>query len=58
MKIKIYKTVLLPVERHGSETWSLTLREESKLRLFEFKIQREIFVSKTRYKWGVEKASK
>jgi hypothetical protein len=35
LKIKIYKTVLLPVVLYGCETWSLTLREEHKLRVFE-----------------------
>jgi hypothetical protein len=32
LKIKIYKTVILPVVLYGCETWSLTLREEHKLR--------------------------
>jgi hypothetical protein len=35
LKIKIYKTVILPVPLCGCETWSLTLREEQKLRVFE-----------------------
>jgi len=35
LKIKIYRTVILPVVLYGCETWSLTLREERKLRLFE-----------------------
>jgi hypothetical protein len=35
LKIKIYKTVILPVVLYGCETWSLTLREEHKLRVFE-----------------------
>ena len=34
-KIKIYKTIILPVVLYGCETWSLTLREESRLRVFE-----------------------
>jgi hypothetical protein len=34
-KIKIYKKLILPVELYGSETWSLTLREEHRLRVFE-----------------------
>ena len=37
MKIKIYKTIILPVVLYGYETWSLTLREESRLRVFEKK---------------------
>jgi hypothetical protein len=32
LKIKIYKTVILSVELYGCETWSLTLREEHRLR--------------------------
>jgi hypothetical protein len=35
LKIKIYKTVILPVVLYGCETWSLTLREEHRLRVFE-----------------------
>jgi hypothetical protein len=35
LKIKIYKTTILPVVLYGSETWSLTLREERRLRMFE-----------------------
>ena len=40
LKIKIYKTVVLPVVLYGCETWSLTLREESRLRVFENRILR------------------
>jgi len=35
LKIKIYRTKNLPVVLYGCETWSLKLREERKLRLFE-----------------------
>ena len=35
LKIKIYKTIILPVVLYGCEIWSLTLREESRLRVFE-----------------------
>jgi hypothetical protein len=35
LKIKIYKTITLPVVLYGCETWSLTLREECRLRVFE-----------------------
>jgi hypothetical protein len=35
VKIIIYKTVILPVVLHSCETWSLTLREEYRLRVFE-----------------------
>jgi hypothetical protein len=35
VKIKMYKTIILPVVLYGCETWSLTLREEHRLRVFE-----------------------
>jgi hypothetical protein len=35
IKIKIYKAVILPVVLYGCETWSLTLKEEHRLRVFE-----------------------
>ena len=35
LKLKIYRTIILPVVLYGCETWSLTLREERKLRVFE-----------------------
>ena len=35
LKIKIYRNIILPVVFYGCETWSLTLREERKLRVFE-----------------------
>jgi hypothetical protein len=43
LKIKIYKTVILPVVLDGCETWSLTLREEHRLRVFENRVLRKIF---------------
>jgi hypothetical protein len=43
LKIKIYKTVILPVVLYGCDTWSLTLREEHKLRVFENRVLRRIF---------------
>ena len=43
LKIKIYKTIILPVVLYGCETWSLTLQEERKLRLFENMVLRRIF---------------
>jgi hypothetical protein len=42
-KIKIYKTVILPVVLYGCETWSLTLREEHRLGVFENRVLRRIF---------------
>jgi hypothetical protein len=43
LKIKIYKTVILTVVLYGCETWSLTLREEHRLRVFENRVFRRIF---------------
>jgi hypothetical protein len=43
VKIKIYKTVILPVVLYGSETLSLTLREEHRLKVFEDRVLRRIF---------------
>jgi hypothetical protein len=43
VKVKIYKTLLLPVVLYGCETWSLTLREEHRLRMFENRVLRRIF---------------
>jgi hypothetical protein len=40
LKIRIYKTIILPVVLYGCETWSLTLREEHSLRVFENKVLR------------------
>jgi hypothetical protein len=43
VKVKIYKTIILPVVLYGRETWSLTLREELRMRVFENRILRRIF---------------
>ena len=43
IKTKIYRTVILPVVLYGCETWSLTLREERRLRVFENRVLRRIF---------------
>jgi len=43
LKIKIYRTIILPVVLYGCETWSLTLWEERKLRVFENRVLRRIF---------------
>jgi len=43
LKIKIYRTIILPVVLYGCETWSLTLRVESRLRVFENRALRRIF---------------
>ena len=46
LKIKIYRTIILPVVLYGCETWSLTLREERRLRVFENKVLRRVFEPK------------
>ena len=43
LKVRIYRTIILPVVLYGCETWSLTLREERKLRVFENRVLRRIF---------------
>jgi hypothetical protein len=43
VKIKIYKTIILPVVLYGCETWYLTLKEEHRLRVFENRVLRRIF---------------
>jgi hypothetical protein len=43
VKTKIYKNIILPVVPYGCETWSLTLREEHRLRVFENRVLRRIF---------------
>jgi len=42
-KIKIYRKIIMPVVLYGCETWSLTLREECRLRVFENRVLRRIF---------------
>jgi hypothetical protein len=49
----IYKTIILPVFPYGCETWSLTLREEHRLRVFENKVLRRIFGPETDEMTGV-----
>ncbi|KAJ4438188.1 hypothetical protein ANN_14127 [Periplaneta americana] len=46
LKVRIYKTVILPVVLYSCETWTLTLREEQRLRVFENKVLRKIFGAK------------
>jgi hypothetical protein len=46
VKIKICKTIILPVVLYGCETWSLTLREEHRLRVSENRVLRRIFEPK------------
>jgi len=46
IKIKKYRTVILPFILYGCETWSLTFREERRLKVFENRVLRRIFGSK------------
>jgi hypothetical protein len=43
IKIKIHRTVILPVVLYGCDAWSLTFREEHRLRVFENRVLRKIF---------------
>ena len=43
LKIKIYRIIILPVVLYGCETWSLILREERRLRVFENRVLRRVF---------------
>jgi hypothetical protein len=52
LKIRIYKTIILPVVLYRCKTWSLTLREEHRLRVFENRVLRRIFGSKRDHMTG------
>jgi hypothetical protein len=52
IKIEIYRTIILLVILYGCETWSLTFREEHRLRVFENKVLRRIFGPKRDKKTG------
>jgi hypothetical protein len=43
LKIKIYRTIILPIVLYGCETWSLILRVERRLRVFENRVLRKLF---------------
>ena len=55
--IKIYRTIILPFVLCECETWSLTLREERRLRVFENWVLRRIFGPKRGEIMGVEKTT-
>jgi len=46
IKIKIYRFIILTFVLYGCETWSLKLRDELRLRVFEKRVVRKIFGSK------------
>jgi len=50
LKIKIYRTIILPVVLYGCETWSLTCREERRLRVFENRVLRRVFGPKREWR--------
>jgi hypothetical protein len=55
VEVKIYKTITLPVVLCGCETWSLILREEHTLRMFQNRVLRRMFLPKRREvsgEWG------
>jgi len=56
LKIKIHRTRILPVVLYGCETWALTLREESRLRVIENWVLRRIFVPQGRSNKRVKKS--
>jgi hypothetical protein len=43
VKVKIYKTIILSVVLYGCETWSVKLREEHRLRVFQNRVLRKVF---------------
>jgi hypothetical protein len=47
IKIRIYKTIILSVVLYGCETWSLTLREEHRVRVFVNRVLSRIFGPKS-----------
>jgi hypothetical protein len=58
VKIKIYKTLILPVVLYVCEAWSPTLREEHRLRVFENRVLRRIFaLERDEMIGGLEKAA-
>jgi len=54
MKIKTYRTIILPLVVCGCETWLLTLREERRLRMLENRVRKRIFGSRRDEVTGVE----
>jgi len=46
IEIKIYSLIIFPVVLYGCESWSLTLREERRLRVFDHRVLRRIFEPK------------
>ena len=57
LKIKTYRTIILPIVLYGCETWSFTFREERRLRVCENKFLRRMFGPKRDKVMGVEKTT-
>ena len=57
LKIKMYRTVILHIVLYGCKTWSLTLREERRLRVLENRVLRKIFEPKRNEVTGMEKTA-
>ena len=58
LKIKIYRTIILPVVLYGCETWLLALREERRLRVFESRVLRRIYgLKRDEVNMGMEKTT-
>jgi hypothetical protein len=47
LKVRIYKTIILPAVLYGCKTWSLTLRDEHRLRMFQNRVLRRIYGPKS-----------
>jgi hypothetical protein len=57
LKIKVHRTIILPVVLYGCETWLLTMGEENRLRVFENRVLRKIFGPKRDEVIGMEKTT-
>jgi hypothetical protein len=55
VKVRIYKTIILPGVLYRCEIWSLTVREEHKLRVFENRVLRRIW---TKEGWSDRRVEK
>ena len=56
LKIKIHRTIILPIVLYGCETWSSILRDERRLRVFESRVLRRVFGPKRDEVTGGEKS--
>ena len=43
IKMRVYRNIIFPIVLYGYETWSLTLREERRLRVFENRVLKKVF---------------